>query len=101
MLEIVALSFGVPIIVASISVRCWTEQSQPINRSAIQADPRDEQMTGSRTERDRPHWSDVLDVHRVMLLILLILWLIGTLKPAPGLIAPGLDFNQSQPATRR
>ena len=55
-------------------------------------------MTHSRTERDRPHWSGV---HGVMLLILLILWLTGTLKPAPGLIAPGLDFNQSQPATRR
>ena len=58
-------------------------------------------MTGSRTERDRQHWSGVLGVHGVMLLILLILWLTGTLKPAPGLIAPGLDFNQSQPATRR
>jgi hypothetical protein len=58
-------------------------------------------MTHSRTELDRPHWSGVLGVHGVMLLILLILWLTGTLKPARGLIAPGLDFNQSQPATRR
>ena len=58
-------------------------------------------MTHPRTERDRPYWSGVLGVHGVVLLILLILWLTGTLKPAPGLIAPGLDFNQSQPATRR
>jgi len=55
-------------------------------------------MAQSRTERDRPHWSGVLGL---MLLILLILWLTGNLKPAPPLIAPGLDFNQSQPATRR
>ena len=55
-------------------------------------------MTQSRTERDRPHWSGVLGL---MLLLLLILWLTGNLKPAPPLIAPGLDFNQSQPATRR
>ena len=55
-------------------------------------------MTRSRTERDRPHWSGVLGL---MLLILLILWLTGYPKPAPGLIAPGLDFNQSQPPTRR
>jgi len=55
-----------------------------------------EQMTQSRTKRDRPHWSGAL---ALMLLITLILWPI--LKPAPSLIAPGLDFNQSQPATRR
>ncbi len=55
-------------------------------------------MTHSRTERVRPHWSGVLGV---TLLILVILWLAGYLKPAPGLIAPGLDFKQSQPATRR
>ena len=54
-------------------------------------------MTHSRTERDRPHWSGVLGL---TLLILLILWLTGILKPAPSLIAPGLDFNQLQPATR-
>jgi hypothetical protein len=52
-------------------------------------------MTHSRTERDRPYWSLVA----LSLLIALILWLTG--KPAPPLIAPGLDFNQSQPATRR
>ena len=40
-------------------------------------------------------------VNAPALLILLLLWLTGLLKPAPGLIAPGLDFNQSQPATRR
>ena len=55
-------------------------------------------MAQSRTDRDRPHWSGVLVL---MLLILLILWLTGNLKPAPPLVAPGLDFNQSQPATRR
>ena len=53
-------------------------------------------MPHSRSERDRPHWSSVSGL---MLLILLILWLTGYLKPAPGLIAPGSDFNQSQPAT--
>lgn len=53
-----------------------------------------ERMTHSRTERDRPHWSGVLSL---MLLILLILWLTGNLKHAPTVIAPGLDFNQSQP----
>jgi hypothetical protein len=37
----------------------------------------------------------------LMLLILLILWLTGNLKQAPPLIAPGQDFNTSQPATRR
>jgi hypothetical protein len=55
-------------------------------------------MAHSRTERYRPHWSGVLGL---TLLILLILWLTGYLKPAPGLIAPGLDFTQSQPETRR
>ena len=45
-------------------------------------------MTQSRTERDRPHWWGVLGL---MLLILLILWPI--LKPAPPLVAPGLDFK--------
>jgi len=55
-------------------------------------------MTHSRTERDRPHWSGILGL---ALLIVLILWLTGMLKPAPPLIAPGLDFKQSQPATRR
>ena len=53
-------------------------------------------MTQSRKERDRPHWWGVLGL---MLLILLILW--HHPKPARPLVAPGLDFNQSQPATRR
>jgi hypothetical protein len=57
-----------------------------------------ERMTHSRTERDRLHWSGVLGL---MLLILLILWLTGSLKHAPPVMAPGLDFNQSQPAPRR
>ena len=52
-------------------------------------------MPHSRTELDRPHWSGVLGL---MLLILLILWLTGNLQHATSLIAPGLDFNQSQPA---
>jgi len=55
-------------------------------------------MTQSRTERDRPHWWGVLGV---MLLILLGLWLTGNLKHAPSILAPGLDFNQSQPLTPR
>jgi hypothetical protein len=37
----------------------------------------------------------------LMLVILVILWLTGNLKQAPPLIAPGMDFNTSQPATRR
>ena len=37
----------------------------------------------------------------LMLVILAILWLTGNLKQAPPVIAPGLDFNSSQPATRR
>jgi hypothetical protein len=37
----------------------------------------------------------------LMFLILVILWLTGNLKQAPPVIAPGLDFNQSRPATRR
>ncbi len=52
-------------------------------------------MTHSRTERDRAWWS----LLALSLLILLVLWLTG--KPAPPLIAPGLDFKQSQPATQR
>jgi hypothetical protein len=55
-------------------------------------------MTHSRTERDRPYWWGVLGL---MLLMLSILWLTGNLKQqAPSVLAPGLDFNQSQPATR-
>ena len=37
----------------------------------------------------------------VMFMILGILWLTGNLKQAPPLLAPGLDFSGSQPATRR
>jgi hypothetical protein len=37
----------------------------------------------------------------LMLVILVILWLTGNLKQAPSVKAPGLDFNSSQPATRR
>jgi hypothetical protein len=37
----------------------------------------------------------------LMLVILVILWFTGNLKQAPPLIAPSMDFNTSQPATRR
>ena len=37
----------------------------------------------------------------LMLVILVILWFTGNLKQAPSVLAPGLDFNGSQPATRR
>ena len=37
----------------------------------------------------------------IVLFLALILWLTGNLKRAPGLQAPGLDFDSSQPATRR
>jgi hypothetical protein len=37
----------------------------------------------------------------LMLVILVILWLTGNLKRAPSVLAPGLEFNRSQPATRR
>jgi hypothetical protein len=61
-------------------------------------DEQGEHMPHSQIARHRPHW---FGVSGLTLLILVILWLIGYLKPAPGLIAPGSDFNQSQPATRR
>lgn len=54
-------------------------------------------MTQSRMERARPHWAGV----GLLLLLLLVLWLTGNLKRAPSLIAPGLDFSESQPATPR
>jgi len=37
----------------------------------------------------------------LMLVILVILWLTGNLKRAPSVLAPGLDFNNSRPATQR
>jgi hypothetical protein len=37
----------------------------------------------------------------LVFVILVILWLTGNLKHTPSAEAPGLDFNGSQPATRR
>jgi hypothetical protein len=36
----------------------------------------------------------------LMLVIGMILWLTGNLKQGPPVLAPGLDFNTAQPATR-
>jgi hypothetical protein len=36
----------------------------------------------------------------LMFMVLGILWLTGNLKQAPPVLAPGLDFNGSQPVTR-
>ncbi len=49
----------------------------------------------------RRGWQYHVGLSGLMLAILVILWLSGNLKQAPPLIAPGLDFNTSQPATRR
>lgn len=46
-------------------------------------------------------WQYHVGLSGLMLVILVILLLTGNLKQAPPLIAPGLDFNTSQPATRR
>jgi hypothetical protein len=46
-------------------------------------------------------WRYDVGLSGLMLVILVILWLTGTLKQAPPLIAPGMEFNTSQPATRR
>ena len=36
-----------------------------------------------------------------LVLLLVVLWLTGNLKRAPSVLAPGLDFNNSRPATQR
>jgi hypothetical protein len=46
-------------------------------------------------------WRYYVGLSGLMLVILIILWFTGILKQAPPLIAPGVDFNTSQPATRR
>jgi hypothetical protein len=45
-------------------------------------------------------WRYQIGLLGLMFMILGILWLTGILKQAPPLLAPGLDFNGSQPATR-
>jgi hypothetical protein len=46
-------------------------------------------------------WRYYVGLSGLMLLILVILWLTGNLKHAPSALAPGLDFDNSRPATRR
>ena len=46
-------------------------------------------------------WQYHVGLSGLMLVILVIFLLTGNLKQAPPLIAPGLDFNTSEPATRR
>jgi hypothetical protein len=52
-------------------------------------DEQGEHMPHSQIARHRRHWFGV----SLTLLILVILWLTGYLKPAPGLIAPGSNFS--------
>jgi hypothetical protein len=49
----------------------------------------------------RRGWRYDVGLLGLMFAILVILRLTGNLKQASPLIAPGLDFNTSQPATRR